>query len=261
MDVSAEIGRYERGEFLDGAGTFVVGTHQHQAAGGLCRGDDERSGAINAESADDDGRGIQRSEQWSDGADAFFIVRAVDNEATPVEEAEFLPAAGPLDGAQRSAGLGVIDGQTRRQLAREQSRAGVATLVRTDEVRFREAGGKTIADEMERRANLTGTGDDDRFGFGRNIADNARHAGLNNAPFSAAMVASVGPRYSWWSRPMDVITQTSGAQTLVASSRPPRPVSRIAISTWRSANSNSAAAVISSKNVGAFSGSSARMAS
>jgi hypothetical protein len=52
-----------------------------------------------------------------------------------------------------------------------------------------------------------------------------------------------------------VITQTSGAQTSVASRRPPEARSRTATSTCRAANSRNAAAVISSKNVGASSGS------
>ena len=53
--------------------------------------------------------------------------------------------------------------------------------MRADEIRFRESGREAIADEMERSTDLTGTGDDDRFGFGRNIAHDAWHAGLNNA--------------------------------------------------------------------------------
>ena len=107
-------------------------------------------------------------------------MRAVDDEAAAVDETEFLPAAGPLDEAQRSAGLGVVNGQSRRQLAGEQSRTGVTTLVFAGEVRLGQAGSETIADEMERGANFTGAGDDDGFGFRRNIAHDAGHAGLDD---------------------------------------------------------------------------------
>ena len=84
--------------------------------------------------------------------------------------------------------------------------------------------------------------------------------GLRMPAFSAAMCARVGPRYSWWSSPIEVTTQTSGAQMFVASSRPPRPVSSTITSTRRRANSIQAAAVMSSKKVGARSGSAAAMA-
>ena len=50
-----------------------------------------------------------------------------------------------------------------------------------DEVRLGQAGRETVADEMDRRADLTGTGDDDRFGFGRHITDDAGHARLEDA--------------------------------------------------------------------------------
>ncbi len=52
--------------------------------------------------------------------------------------------------------------------------------------------------------------------------------------FSQATCLRVSPRYSVWSRPMDVITETSGLKTFVASSLPPMPVSIIAISIFLS---------------------------
>jgi hypothetical protein len=56
-------------------------------------------------------------------------MRTVDDQAAAVGEAMRLPAPGPLDRQQGRAGLGVVDGQTRREFAREQSRASVTTLV------------------------------------------------------------------------------------------------------------------------------------
>ena len=61
--------------------------------------------------------------------------------------------------------------------------------------------------------------------------------------FSAAISAMVVPRYSEWSIPMGVITATGASMTLVASQRPPIPVSMIAISTGASANAAKAIAV------------------
>ena len=49
--------------------------------------------------------------------------------------------------------------------------------------------------------------------------------GLMMPAFSPAISASVVPRYFVWSRPMGVMTLTAGVTILVASSRPPRPVS------------------------------------
>ncbi|GBL44198.1 hypothetical protein EMGBD4_16970 [Verrucomicrobiota bacterium] len=66
-----------------------------------------------------------------------------------------------------------------------------------DEIGLGQPRGKTITDEMERCADLAGTGDDDGFGFGRNLADDASKPGLMMPAFSAAMAARVGPRYSW----------------------------------------------------------------
>ena len=53
--------------------------------------------------------------------------------------------------------------------------------MRADEARLRQASGETIADEMERSADFAGADDDDRFGFGRDVADDARDAGLQDA--------------------------------------------------------------------------------
>ena len=49
--------------------------------------------------------------------------------------------------------------------------------------------------------------------------------------FSRAMAARVRPRYSSWSKSMLTIVDTRGEATLVASSRPPSPTSRTAMST------------------------------
>ena len=49
--------------------------------------------------------------------------------------------------------------------------------------------------------------------------------------FSRAIDASVSPRYSVWSRPIEVIAVAHGTQVVTASRRPPRPVSSTAIST------------------------------
>ena len=59
--------------------------------------------------------------------------------------------------------------------------------------------------------------------------------GFTIPAFSAAICASVSPRISVWSSPIEVMTLTSGASTLVQSSRPPSPTSTTAHSTSRAA--------------------------
>ena len=58
--------------------------------------------------------------------------------------------------------------------------------------------------------------------------------GLMMPAFSRAIAASVLPSWRMWSKLIDVITLTAGRQTFVESSRPPRPTSSTAASTWRS---------------------------
>ncbi len=60
----------------------------------------------------------------------------------------------------------------------------------------------------------------------------------------------VFPSCAWWSKSIEVIAVAIGATTFVASSRPPRPTSRTAISTDARRNNSKAAAVATSKNVG-----------
>ena len=81
--------------------------------------------------------------------------------------------------------------------------------------------------------------------------------GLMMPALCRAMSASAGPSLSTCSISMPVMTLASGVTTLVASKRPPSPASRITTSTSRSANSTKAAAVITSKKLGALSGSAA----
>ncbi len=59
--------------------------------------------------------------------------------------------------------------------------------------------------------------------------------GLAIAAFSRAISSTVSPRYFWWSSAIWVITDTNGVITFVLSSRPPRPTSITAMSTWRAA--------------------------
>ena len=142
---------------------------------------DERAGAFAAERADDDGRRGQRGEERLDDAGALFVVRTVDDQAAAVGKTVRLPTAGPLDRQQGRAGLGVVDGQTRREFAREHGRAGVTTLVFARQADFRQPLRESVADESERRTDGLGAGDDDRFGFGRDVADDARDARLDDA--------------------------------------------------------------------------------
>ena len=72
---------------------------------------------------------------------------------------------------------------------------------------------------------------------------------LNIPAFSAAMSSSVAPRYSTWSIPILVTPATSGVITLVASRRPPSPVSITATSTAAVLKKSNAIAVVASKNV------------
>ena len=68
--------------------------------------------------------------------------------------------------------------------------------------------------------------------------------------FSAAIFAIELPRMAMWSRLMLVITVSSGRQRFVASSRPPRPVSSTATSTFARAKWRKATQVSSSNQVG-----------
>ena len=68
--------------------------------------------------------------------------------------------------------------------------------------------------------------------------------------FSAAILASVSPRNMVWSRLILVMTDIIGVMILVQSRRPPKPTSIMAISTFCSAKSLNARAVVSSKNEG-----------
>ena len=74
--------------------------------------------------------------------------------------------------------------------------------------------------------------------------------GRMTAAFSAAIAASVLPRYSSWSKPTGVIAIVSARAAVVESSRPPSPVSRIASRTFAARKATSAVAVSCSKNVG-----------
>ena len=67
--------------------------------------------------------------------------------------------------------------------------------------------------------------------------------------FSAAIFSRVFPRISVCSRPTFVMTEIKGRRTFVASSRPPRPASMIATSTFFRAKWTNAIAVVASKNV------------
>ena len=58
--------------------------------------------------------------------------------------------------------------------------------------------------------------------------------GLMMPAFSRAIEASVLPSWRMWSKLIDVITLTTGRHTLVESSRPPRPTSKMAASACRS---------------------------
>ncbi len=66
----------------------------------------------------------------------------------------------------------------------------------------------------------------------------------------AAINSIRSPSMSQWSRPIEVITATSGWTTFVASSRPPSPTSTTAMSTARRANWRNAIAVMNSKKLG-----------
>mmetsp|Transcript_39400 Transcript_39400/g.79564 ORF Transcript_39400/g.79564 Transcript_39400/m.79564 type:complete len:346 (-) Transcript_39400:458-1495(-) len=71
--------------------------------------------------------------------------------------------------------------------------------------------------------------------------------GFITPAFSSAISSTVSPRMRVWSSPMDVMTDTVGVTTLVASSRPPKPTSRTttsaALKWWN------ASAVVNSKKV------------
>ena len=63
-----------------------------------------------------------------------------------------------------------------------------------------------------------------------------------------AISAIVFPRYSMWSRPIGIITETSASTTFVASHCPPIPTSITPTSIGCSAKAAKASAVIASKN-------------
>jgi hypothetical protein len=65
--------------------------------------------------------------------------------------------------------------------------------------------------------------------------------------FSKPMLSRSGPRYSMWSRSMLVMTAQSASMMLTASSRPPRPTSRIATSGFSSIMQCRMPSVVNSK--------------
>mmetsp|Transcript_24101 Transcript_24101/g.90941 ORF Transcript_24101/g.90941 Transcript_24101/m.90941 type:complete len:265 (-) Transcript_24101:114-908(-) len=74
--------------------------------------------------------------------------------------------------------------------------------------------------------------------------------GLAMADFSQAICSAVSPSTDVWSMPTVVSTAARGASTtLVLSSRPPRPASRMAMSTFSSSKCRMASPVTRSKNV------------
>ena len=80
--------------------------------------------------------------------------------------------------------------------------------------------------------------------------DTAGTPDLNTPAFSEAIFSTVLPNWWVWSRLMLVSPTTMGLTTFVLSSRPPRPVSRIAMSTSMSTKCWNAKAVNISKKVG-----------
>ena len=74
--------------------------------------------------------------------------------------------------------------------------------------------------------------------------------GLMMPAFSEAMAARELPSHCWWSMPMGVMRETTGVRALVASRRPPIPVSRTMDSAPERSNQSSASMRESSKNVG-----------
>ena len=85
------------------------------------------------------------------------------------------------------------------------------------------------------------------------LSDDRLHARPNDGSFLPAILAIVSPRYSSWSIAIGVIATILAPATVVASSLPPRPVSRIANLTPACLNANRAMAVMCSKNVGSAS--------
>ena len=77
----------------------------------------------------------------------------------------------------------------------------------------------------------------------------AGRPGLKMPAFSPAIDASVEPRYSMWSSPMDVTPATIGSSTFVESRRPPRPASITATSAPARAKWSNAIAVVASKKL------------
>ena len=71
--------------------------------------------------------------------------------------------------------------------------------------------------------------------------------GLTISAFSPAILARVLPRAFMWSKAMLVMTEAAGVTTLVASRRPPMPVSQTTMSQRASAKSFIASTVAVSK--------------
>ena len=84
---------------------------------------------------------------------------------------------------------------------------------------------------------------------GDSVAVRTGTPGLMMPAFSAAIFARVSPSQASWSKAMLVMTLASGVTMLVASSRPPRPVSQITRSQCCSANHCSARTVVNSNRV------------
>ena len=96
---------------------------------------------------------------------------------------------------------------------------------------------------------------------GRRGAGRTRRTGIPSTKmpaFSKAICSMVSPSHCWWSRAIGVITQTSAGTAVVASSRPPMPVSSTISSHSRSRKWRIASASVISKKVGCGSSDSQR---
>ena len=139
---------------------------------------------------------------------------------------------------QRDGGVGLL-------VRRPASAIGIAAT------RARERGDRVSVPDERRAAARAQTARDDRERLGRQRAADDRNPRLDDARLLGrdrrAACGRAAPRDRSRSRRS---RRRSGETMLVASSRPPRPTSRTAMSTRASRNSSKAMAVVHSKNVG-----------
>jgi len=139
------------------------------------------------------------------------------------------PVEGVFDAAQRpcrghgDGGIFALMPALELSGGKRTARRRIRSEAETGRCAGREKRPVTAEDGDNRSAELTGPAADNLGGTPVSTPLTTGTPGLMIPAFSEAMAARVRPRYSVWSREIEVMTETKGKTTLVASNRPPCP--------------------------------------